>query len=56
MRAEAPAVRPRPRGNRFLQRYVFPDGELVAVEEAVAFARAAGFEVLDVQSSGRTTR
>ena len=40
----------RPRGNRFLQRYVFPDGELVAVEDAVAFARAAGFEVLDVQS------
>jgi cyclopropane-fatty-acyl-phospholipid synthase len=40
----------RPRGNRFLQRYVFPDGELVAVEDAVAFARAAGFEVIDVQS------
>ena len=40
----------RPHGNRFLQRYVFPDGELVAVEDAVAFARAAGFEVLDVQS------
>jgi cyclopropane-fatty-acyl-phospholipid synthase len=40
----------RPRGNRFLQRYVFPDGELVAVEDAVAYARAAGFEVLDVQS------
>jgi cyclopropane-fatty-acyl-phospholipid synthase len=40
----------RPRGNRFLQRYVFPDGELVSVEDAVAVARAAGFEVLDVQS------
>ena len=40
----------RPRGNRFLQRYVFPDGELVAIEDAVGFARAAGFEVIDVQS------
>jgi cyclopropane-fatty-acyl-phospholipid synthase len=40
----------RPRGDRFLQRYVFPDGELVAVEDAVAFARAAGFEIIDVQS------
>ena len=40
----------RPRGNRFLQRHVFPDGELVAVEDAVAVARAAGFEVIDVQS------
>jgi cyclopropane-fatty-acyl-phospholipid synthase len=40
----------RPRGSRFVQRYVFPDGELVAVEDAVAVARAAGFEVLDVQS------
>ena len=40
----------RPHGNRFLQRYVFPDGELVAVEDAVAVARAAGFEVLDIQS------
>lgn len=40
----------RPRGSRFVQRYVFPDGELVAVEDAVAVARAAGFAVLDVQS------
>jgi cyclopropane-fatty-acyl-phospholipid synthase len=36
--------------SRFLQRYVFPDGELVPIEEAVRLARAAGFEVLDVQS------
>ena len=40
----------RPKGDRFLQRYVFPDGELVAVEDAVASARAAGFEIVDVQS------
>ena len=40
----------RPRTSSFVDRYVFPDGELVAVEDAVALARAAGFEVLDVQS------
>lgn len=34
----------------FLGRYVFPDGELVSVEDAVGFARGAGFELLDVQS------
>jgi len=34
----------------FLGRYVFPDGELVSVEEAVGFARRAGFELLDAQS------
>jgi cyclopropane-fatty-acyl-phospholipid synthase len=40
----------RPTAARFLQRYVFPDGELVPLEEAVAAARAVGFEVLDIQS------
>jgi cyclopropane-fatty-acyl-phospholipid synthase len=35
---------------RFIDRYVFPDGELVSVEEAVRVARATGFEVIDVQS------
>ena len=40
----------RPGAAHFLQRYVFPDGELVTVEEAVAVARRTGFEVLDVQS------
>jgi len=40
----------RPRTSRFVDRYVFPDGELVPVEEAVALARGAGFEVIDVQS------
>ena len=34
----------------FLGRYVFPDGELVSVEDAIGFARRAGFELLDVQS------
>jgi cyclopropane-fatty-acyl-phospholipid synthase len=34
----------------FLGRYVFPDGELVSVEEAVGFARRAGFELIDAQS------
>jgi cyclopropane-fatty-acyl-phospholipid synthase len=34
----------------FVGRYVFPDGELVTVEDAAGFARRAGFELLDVQS------
>ena len=34
----------------FPQRYVFPDGELVPVEDAIEVARQGGFEVLDVQS------
>jgi cyclopropane-fatty-acyl-phospholipid synthase len=38
------------RDGGFLGRYVFPDGELVGSEDAVAFARQAGFELLDVQS------
>ncbi len=33
----------------FVGRYVFPDGELVAVEDAIAVARRASFELLDVQ-------
>jgi cyclopropane-fatty-acyl-phospholipid synthase len=40
----------RPRGSRFVDRYVFPDGELVPVDEAITVARAAGFEVIDVKS------
>lgn len=35
---------------RFSQRYVFPDGELVPVSEALAVAEGAGFEVRDVES------
>ena len=38
------------RDGSFLGRYVFPDGELVTVEDALGFARAAGFELLDAQS------
>ena len=34
----------------FLGRYVFPDGELVSVEDAVRFARRAGFELIDAHS------
>ncbi len=34
----------------FIGRYVFPDGELVTVEDAIGFTRRAGFELLDVQS------
>ena len=45
----------RPRWTRFgdggfVGRYVFPDGELVTVEDAVEFARRAGFELHDVES------
>jgi cyclopropane-fatty-acyl-phospholipid synthase len=49
-RAPVQPSRLRPRGTHFIERYVFPDGELVPMEEAVAVARAAGFEVIDVQS------
>ena len=34
----------------FVGRYVFPDGELVNVEDAIGFARRTGFELIDVQS------
>ena len=40
----------RPTTSRFVGRFVFPDGELVAVDEALRIARqATGFEPLDVQ-------
>lgn len=44
----------RPRRKRlgdggFVGRYIFPDGELVTVEDASGFARRAGFELIDVQ-------
>jgi len=38
------------RKGRFIDRYVFPDGELVPVATAVAAAEAAGFETRDVES------
>lgn len=34
----------------FVERFVFPDGELVRVSEALRFAQDAGFEVRDVES------
>jgi cyclopropane-fatty-acyl-phospholipid synthase len=54
--AQASSPRPRlgsdfrPRASHFVDRYVFPDGELVPVETAICAARAAGFELIDVQS------
>jgi cyclopropane-fatty-acyl-phospholipid synthase len=40
----------RPTSSHFIGRYVFPDGELMPVDEAIAAARSkAGFEILDVQ-------
>ncbi len=36
--------------NDFIQRYVFPDGELVPVSEVNLFAEEAGFEVRDVEN------
>jgi cyclopropane-fatty-acyl-phospholipid synthase len=43
---------PRPRfgTDGFVGRYVFPDGELVTVEEAIGVARRVGFELLHGQS------
>lgn len=34
----------------FIQRYVFPDGELPALDRIVAAARGAGFEVRDIET------
>jgi cyclopropane-fatty-acyl-phospholipid synthase len=38
------------RRTSFIQRYVFPDGELVPPAEVLRFAEAAGFETRDVES------
>jgi cyclopropane-fatty-acyl-phospholipid synthase len=40
----------RPPASHFIDRYVFPDGELVSIETAITAARVAGFELVDVQS------
>jgi cyclopropane-fatty-acyl-phospholipid synthase len=37
------------RGGGFIWRYVFPDGELVPIEEVVASAARAGFDVRDLE-------
>lgn len=41
---------PEPRGPTFISRYVFPDGELVAINAALRYAEETGFEVRDVES------
>ena len=42
--------RPRKRRPTFIDRYVFPDGELIDVADSVAVMEQAGFEVRDVES------
>jgi cyclopropane-fatty-acyl-phospholipid synthase len=42
--------KPLSRRTSFIQRYVFPDGELVAPADVLRFAEAAGFETRDVES------
>jgi cyclopropane-fatty-acyl-phospholipid synthase len=39
-----------PSGPTFLQRYVFPDGELLPISKNLTYAEKAGFEVRDVES------
>lgn len=40
----------RPRHSSFIDKYVFPDGELVTLPQAALAAEAAGFEVRDVEN------
>jgi cyclopropane-fatty-acyl-phospholipid synthase len=42
--------RPGTRAGDFIGRYVFPDGELVSISDALRSAEAAGFEVRDVEN------
>ena len=42
--------RPRKRRPTFIDRYVFPDGELIDVADSAAAMEQAGFEVRDVES------
>lgn len=39
--------------NRFVNRYVFPDGELARISEVVTAMETAGFEILDVEGLRR---
>ena len=48
--ADQSADRHRWRARGFLGRFIFPDGELVSVAEALGFAERAGFEVRDVEN------
>jgi cyclopropane-fatty-acyl-phospholipid synthase len=45
-----PVDQPQRRGPSFIQRYVFPEGELVPIGTTVSVAERAGFEVRDVES------
>lgn len=40
----------RPRNSSFIDKYVFPDGELVTIAQAIRAAEGAGFEVRDVEN------
>jgi cyclopropane-fatty-acyl-phospholipid synthase len=45
-----PGPRPKPSRTSFIDRYVFPDGELVPIASMVDVLEESGFEVRDVQS------
>jgi cyclopropane-fatty-acyl-phospholipid synthase len=45
-----PDGQPRHRGPSFIDRYIFPDGELLPVGHVVGVLERAGFEVRDVES------
>ncbi|HUA08957.1 MAG TPA: class I SAM-dependent methyltransferase [Candidatus Acidoferrales bacterium] len=45
---QSPGRKPPP--NLFIERYVFPDGDLVAVADSLAVAERAGFEIRDVEN------
>jgi len=45
-----PGPRPKPSRTSFIDRYVFPDGELVPLSTMIETIEDAGFEVRDVQS------
>lgn len=47
--AEQSPGRKAPR-NPFIERYVFPDGDLVAVSDGLAIAERSGFEIRDVEN------
>lgn len=40
----------RPRNSSFIDKYVFPDGELATISQAMRAAEGAGFEVRDVEN------
>ena len=40
----------RPKNSSFIDKYVFPDGELVTIAQAMKAAEGAGFEVRDVEN------